>query len=90
MNTQIIHQTREGLNNQEIILCGAKAEFIPHTSECGFPRAACTCKITVECADCQREKKARAVARAERARQVLAAKEEKLRGMDNVQIYDED
>jgi hypothetical protein len=73
---EIRHQYRDGFNYEQHTLCGA-----PNT-----PWAA----DAIPCEPCAQKAKERAAAKAARARAIQEAKEEKLRGMDNVKIYDED
>lgn len=91
--TLTIHKTREGLNNQLVTLCGAErgATYLPHLTECAFNdgKNPCNCTVKVDCSDCQTALVAAQKARADRAKAVNAAAEEKLAQFgDDVQIFD--
>jgi hypothetical protein len=91
--TLTIHKTREGLNNQLITLCGAErgATYLPHLAECSFHdrKSPCNCTVKVDCPDCQTALVAAQKARADRAKAVIAGREERMAQFgDDVQIFD--
>lgn len=85
---QVLHQMREGLDNQKVTYCGAVAVSPAHLAECSYPNARCNCKEVVDCVACATEKKARKLSQAKTAQAVIKAQEEKMQQFGDCEIYD--